>query len=164
MTPSLSSAPARSLLLALLVFLALPFLGRPLVGQEGGFSAFEGITVGTADRTDVSRLTDGGVLGVGNAGGVMITVTGELRSRADRDGVIGVLLLPEVPFFNNLYRTRKVLLSIGDATASIAAGDSSYFVSKPKRVDAGFPQYHLYLFNTTGAVATVNVYANPTKI
>jgi hypothetical protein len=164
MTRSFSSAPARIRVLALFAFFALPFLGCSLVGQEVGFSAFEGITVGTADRTDVSRLTDAGVVGVGNAGGIVVTLTGELRARADRDGVIGVLLLPEVPFFNNLYRNRKILLSVADATASIAAGDSSFFVSKPKRIEAGFPQYHLYLFNTTGALATVSVYVNPTKI
>jgi len=32
-----------------------------------------------------------------------------------------------------------------------------------KHAAAGFPAYHLYLFNTTGAAATVNVYVNPTR-
>jgi hypothetical protein len=94
---------------------------------------------------------------------MVITLAGELRGRADHNGSIGVLLLPEVPFFNYAYRNRKVMMSVADAEAPIAAGESSYFLSKSKHVEAGFNQYHLFLFNTTGATAMVNVYVHSTR-
>jgi hypothetical protein len=148
------------------VLLSLLFLvlgTQPLIGQLAPLSAFEGLTVATADRTDTSRMTDGGVVAVEGAGGLVVTIAGELNGRADRDGVIGVLLVPELPFFTNLYRNRKLILSAAEFTAPVAAGASSYFMSPSKHAPVGFPTYHLFLFNTTGAAATVNVYVYPTR-
>jgi hypothetical protein len=147
-----------------LLSLVLLALRTPsLFGQLAPLSSFEGLTVATAERTETSRLTDGGVVSVEGAGGLVVTLAGELRGRADRDGVIGVLLVPELPFFTSLYRNRKLVLSAAEFTAPVAAGASSYFMSQSKHVAAGFPAYHLFLFNTTGAAATVNVYVYPTR-
>jgi hypothetical protein len=150
----------RTVLLSLFL-LALGTL--PLSGQIAPLSAFEGISVTTVDRSDTSRLVDGGVVAVEGAGGFVVTIAGELRGRADKDGVIGVLLVPELPFFTNLYRNRKLILSAAEFTAPVAAGASSYFMSPSKHAPVGFPAYHLFLFNTTGAAATVNVYIYPTR-
>ena len=148
----------------LMVFVALPAVARPARGQSVAFSGFEGIAVSTADSTEVSRMTDGGVVAVGEgSGGMVVTLAGEMRGRAERDGVIGLILVPELPFFTNVYQRRKRILSAAEFTAPIAAGESSYFMSKSKRADVGFSAYHLYLYNTTGASASVNVYVNPVR-
>src|SRR5215471_9277903 len=99
-------------------------------GQDSGLTSFENISVGTAERADVSRLIDAGVVNLGDAGGMVVTIGGELRGRAERNGSIGVLFLPESPFFNAALRNRKILLSVSDAEVAVAAGDSSYFLSK----------------------------------
>ncbi len=117
----------------------------------------------TADRTDTSRLTDGGVVNVEGAGAFVVTLAGELRGRADQNGAIGLLLVPELPFFTSVYRSRRLVLSAAEFTAPVKAGASSYFMSLSKRADAGFPAYHLFLYNTTGAPASVNVYINPIR-
>ena len=148
----------RGFLLALMAFV---FLARPLIGQEspqGGLTAFENIAVGTADRNDVSRLTDAGVVSIDGARGMVVTVAGELRGRTEREGVVGVLLLPDLAFFTNLYRSRRRALWAAEFTASIAAGESGYFMSKPKYVETGFSRYRILLFNTTGASVSANVY------
>ena len=134
-----------------------------LAAQVAGLRAFEGISVTTAARSDTSRLTDGGVVSLEGAGGFVVTLAGELRGRADRDGVIGLLLVPELPYFTSLYRSRRLVLSAAEFTAAVAAGDSSYFMSESKHTAAGFPAYHLYLYNTTGSAASVNVYVYPTR-
>jgi hypothetical protein len=147
-------------------FVALFFLAivtSPLAGQPAPLSSLEGISVATADRSDVSRLTDGGVVSVEGAGGFVVTLAGELKGRADRDGIIGVLFVPELPFFTNLYRSGKLVPAAAEFTAPLAAGASSYFMSPSKHAVAGFPAYHLLLFNTTGTSATVNIYVNPTR-
>ncbi len=107
------------IVLASLLFLVsrAPFLA----GQVAPLSAFEGISVATADRTDTSRLTDGGVVSVEGAGGFVVTLAGELKGRAEQDGVVAVLLVPELPFFTNLYRTRKLVLSAAEFAAPVAA-------------------------------------------
>jgi hypothetical protein len=129
-----------------------------LVGQAAALGSFENLTVTPAERTETSRLTDGGIVSVEGAGSITVTLAGELKGRADRDGVIGVLLVPAIPFFTNLYRSRKMVLPAAEFTVDIHSGSSSYFISQSKRAPAGFPSYHLFLFNTTGAPASVNVY------
>ena len=151
---------SRTLLLALL----LPGSLTPrLLGQVSVLNSFEGIAVPTAERTDTSRLTDGGVVNVEGASAFVVTLAGELRGRADKDGVVGLLLVPELPFFTSIYRNRRMLLSAADFTVPITAGMSSYFMSPSKRAEAGFPSYHLYLYNTTGAPASVNAYIYPVR-
>ena len=134
-----------------------------LCAQVAGLSSFEGLSVTSADRSDPSRFTDAGIVSVVRAGGFVVTIAGELKGRADRDGVVGVLLVPDRPFFDSLYRSRKLVLAAAEFTAPVAAGDSSYFMSQSTHAVAGFPAYHLYLFNTTNVPATVNVYVNPTN-
>ena len=154
---------ARVALRALALAGALTALAAPLAAQLAPFRSVEGLSVSTAERSEVSRMTDGGVVSVEGAGAFVITIAGELRGRADREGVIGVILVPELPFFSDLNRNRRIVLSAADYTATIKSGHSGYFLSPSKRLVAGFPSYHLFLFNTTGAAATVNVYVNPTR-
>ncbi len=148
---------------AVLVFLLLGLATPPLTGQPASLNSFEGISVTTADRSDLSRLTDGGVVSVEGASGFVVTLAGELKGRADHDGVIGVLLVPELPYFTNLYRSRRMVPSAAEFTVPVTAGASSYFMSPSRHAAAGFPAYHLLLFNTTGTSATVNVYVYPTR-
>jgi hypothetical protein len=144
--------------------LVLGLAAPAALAQPATFVSFDNITVSNADRSDISRLADAGVVSVGEAaGGAVVTVAGEMRGRAEREGVIGVLFVPEVPFFALTFRNRRVLLAAGEVTAPVAAGESGYFVSKPKKFEVGFPAYHVYLYNTTGATATVNVYVYPTR-
>jgi hypothetical protein len=155
--------PHKSISRTLPVLFAFVLAARGANGQDPGVTSFENISVGTVERADVSRLVDAGVVNLGDASGMVVTVGGELRGRAERNGSIGVIFLPEMPFFNAAFRNRKILLSVADAEVAVAAGDSSYFLSKPKRLEAGFTQYHLYLFNSTGATASVNVYVHAVK-
>jgi hypothetical protein len=52
-------------------------LARPLSGQVAPLSAFEGISVTTVDRSDTSRLVDGGVGGGEGARGSVERLAGE---------------------------------------------------------------------------------------
>jgi hypothetical protein len=119
--------------------------------------------VSTGEPTDISRLTDGGVVSVEGASAFVVTLAGELRGRTDRDGVIGLLLVPELPFFTNAYRSRSRILSAAEFTAPVASGKSNYFMSPSKRAEAGFGAYRMFLYNTTGAPASVNVYVYPIR-
>lgn len=149
------------------LFLAVLSLAGPLLGlarAQAPLNSFEGISVSNAKRTDVSRLTDAGVVSLEAGSGVVVTIAGELKSRAERDGAVGVLLLPDIPYFDSLFRSRGILLSVAEFTAPVAAGDSGYFLSKPKRIDSGFPRYRLLLFNTTGATVSANVYVYASRL
>jgi len=125
---------------------------------QPGLTAFENIAVPMADRIEVSRLVDAGPVAVDGARGVVVTVAGELRGRASHDGKVGVLAIPDLAFFTNLYRSQGILLSAAEFSANVASGDSGYFISKSKYTEVGFARYRLLLFNTTGAPVSENVY------
>ena len=125
---------------------------------QPGLMAFENLAVPMADRIDVSRLVDAGAVTADGARGVVVTIAGELRGRASHDGKVGILMIPDLPFFTNLYRNQGVLLSASEFAANIAAGDSGFFTSKSKYSEVGFSRYRLLLFNTTGAPVSANVY------
>jgi hypothetical protein len=148
----------RPAVLPLLAAAAFSIAAAATAQEKDRMNAFEGISVAGAERTEVSRLTDGGVVSLPNASAMVVTVAGELKGRADRNGEVGVLFLPNVPFFDSLFRSRRILLAASEASAAIASGDSSYFVTKPKRLEVGFSSYRLLLFNTTGTAVTANVY------
>jgi len=124
-----------------LCVLAGAWLAVPLGAQQSpqtGLTAFENIAVPMADRIDVSRLVDAGVVSIEGARGVVVTIAGELRGRASHDGKIGVMLVPDLLFFTDLYRNRSVLLSAAEFAANVANGDSGFFTSKSKYAEAGF--------------------------
>lgn len=125
---------------------------------QSGLTAFENVAVPMADRIEVSRLVDAGVVSIEGARGVVVTVAGELRGRAAHEGKIGVMLIPDLPFFTDLYRNRSVLLSAAEFTANVASGDSGFFTSKSKYAEAGFSRYRVLVFNTTGAPVSANIY------
>ncbi|HEV8118429.1 MAG TPA: hypothetical protein VGQ32_07885 [Thermoanaerobaculia bacterium] len=141
--------------LAAAVWIALPLAAQ---SPQSGLTAFENVAVPMADRVEVSRLVDAGVVSIDGARGVVVTVAGELRGRAAHEGKIGVMLIPDLPFFTDLYRNRSVLLSAAEFTANVASGDSGFFTSKSKYAEAGFSRYRVLVFNTTGAPVSANIY------
>ena len=153
----------RSSVLPLLAAAVLSIAPGAMAQDKDRMSAFEGISVAGADRTEVSRLTDAGVVSLPNASAMVVTVAGELKGRADRNGEVGVLFLPNVPFFDSLFRSRRILLTASEAAAPMASDSSGFFVTKPKRLEVGFSSYRLLLFNTTGAAVTANVYVYATR-
>ena len=142
--------------LAATVWIALPIAAQQ--SPQSGLTAFENVAVPMADRIDVSRLVDAGAVSIDGARGVVVTVAGELRGRASHEGKIGIMLIPDLPFFTDLYRNRSVLLSAAEFAATVASGDSGFFTSKSKYAEAGFSRYRVLVFNTTGAPVSANIY------
>jgi hypothetical protein len=132
-------------------------------GQEtagGSFVVIDNVSVSGAERNEISKLTDAGVIATEGAGAIVVTVVGQLRGGAEKEGAVGVLLVPEVAPIDQAFRTRRALIAASEASAHVSKGDSSYFVSKPQRFDVGFPRYRILLYNSTGAFVTASVYVN----
>lgn len=146
---------------ALVCFTAAASLAAAASAQQNpqpGLTAFENISVPMADRIDPSRMVDAGSVSVDGARGIVVTVAGELRGRASHESKVGVVLIPDLPFFINLYRSQGVLLSAAEFFANVSSGDSGFFISKTKYFEVGFSRYRLLLFNITGAPVSANVY------
>jgi hypothetical protein len=147
------------------VLLGIVVSGRPgfAAAQEGrgaSMLVLDKISVAGAERNEVSKLTEAGVITTEDAAAIVVNVVGELRGRAEKDGAVGVLLVPDVSPLDQALRTRRILLVALEASAHVSTGESSYFVSKQQRFDVGFPRYRVLLYNSTGAFATASVFVN----
>lgn len=128
--------------------------------RASGIVAFENVSVSGADRNDVSKLTDAGVVSTEGSSAIVVNVVGEMRGRADKEGAVGVLLLPDVAPLGDAFRTKRVLLAALEVSARVSAGESNYFMARQQRFDVGFPRYRLLLYNSTGAAVTASVFVN----
>jgi len=126
--------------------------------RSTGVVGMENVSVAAAERSEVSRLTDAGVVSADGAGAIVVNLVGELRGRAEKEGEIGVLLLPDVTFVDQALRQRRVLLVAHELRARVAAGESSYFMAQPQRFEVGFARYRVLLYNSTGTSAVANVF------
>lgn len=119
------------------------------------------VSVRPAERDDVPRLTDAGLVPADGARVLVVNLFGELKGKSDGGGEIGVLLVPDLPFFQGAIRDRRQLFSSGEVVARVAPGDSGLFFAEQRQVVVGVPRYRLYLWDSTGAPAqaTVTVWA-----
>ena len=142
-----------------LVALATP-AARAQDRAAASLAVMDNVSVPGAERNELSKLTDAGVITTEGASSLVVNIVGELRGRAEKEGAIGVLLVPDVAPIDQALRTRRALLVALETSAHVAAGESSYFVSKQQRFDVGFPRYRVLLYNSTGAFVTASVYLN----
>lgn len=132
-------------------------------GQEargGTIVAFENVSVSGAERNDLAKLTDAGVVTTTGASALVVNLVGEMRGRAEKDGAVGVLLLPDVSPIDSAFRTRRALLVAQEIVAHVGDGESSYFMARQQRFEVGFPRYRVLLYNSTGTGAMASVFVN----
>jgi len=154
----LRSSIGAAVALGFSLFVSTP--GRAADPNAGfGLVRFDGVSVGAAERGDISRLTEAGILATEGSRSVVLNLVGELKGKAERDGEVGVILVPDTPPFEAWFRSRRWLPVSQELVAKVSAGDSSYFMAKHLRFDVGFNKYHVVLFNTTGSAVVVSVFA-----
>lgn len=143
-----------------IVLSAMAVAAKAQAGRTSGITAFENISVAGAERNEVSSFTDAGVVSTDGVSGIVVNIVGEMRGRADREGAVGVFLVPDVSPIAAALRTRRILLASLEVAARVTAGESNYFMATQQRFDVGFPRYRVLLYNSTGAAVTASVFVN----
>lgn len=128
--------------------------------RGASIAAFENVSIPAAEKSDLGKLTDAGVVTTDGAAAIVVNLVGEMRGRAEKEGAIGVLLLPDVAPIDSAFRTRRALLVSQEVAVHVADGESSYFMARQQRFEVGFPRYRVLLYNSTGTGATASVFVN----
>jgi len=135
----------------------------PLGGTEpvsmGQLVGMRSIIVPPVEKTDVTRLVDAGTIDTDGFTTMVLNLAGEMKENPTRQGVVGVLLVPDVPPFDTVLTHLNVAAIPLEIQAAVTAEHLPYFMAKQKRLDVGFPRYRVLLYNTTGVSATVAVFA-----
>jgi hypothetical protein len=149
---------AQNVFLFCLVFLSV----TSAMAQSTSLFEKRGIVVNTVERTDIQSLVDAGTIETEGYSGLVLNMAGMPGASTQKAGVVGAILIPDIPPFNEAFRKWGILPAILELTAEVRVGETS-FIAKQKSFDVGFPRYRLLLYNTTDSPMTVAFFAYRTR-
>ena len=121
---------------------------------------FGRIVVPPVARADVANLIVAGTIDTDGYRQVVLNLVGELKSASDA-GVLGVILIPDVPPFDKAFLDRGLLPVSMELTAT--SMPDGRFMARQQTFDVGFPRYRVLLFNSATTAATASVFAYRTR-
>jgi len=146
-----------------LFFIALSlFFVQLAFSQTGALIEKRGIVVNPVDRSHLQSLVDAGTIETEGYSDIVINMAGLPSATNRKAGVVGAILIPDMPPFDEAFHKWGILPAVIEVTADVKAGETN-FMAKQKRFDVGFPRYRILLYNTTDSNMTVAFFAYRTR-
>ena len=139
---------------------------HPIVGNvavpapipHSDMAAMVDVVVAPAGRTQTSLWTEVGSITTEGFTSAVLSLHGQLRGSTGGGGVVAVVLVPEEENILRALAEGEVHLEL-EATADPVQGDTMYFSGSRAALPIAFPEYRVFLYNTTDRSASVDVYA-----
>lgn len=116
-----------------------------------------GMVVPQVRRDETTQLFAAGTVTTHGFTSVVVSLQGEVRGPFFAAGRVGVLLVPDEGPLVDVFEQRGRTDLAPEVTAPVDPGDSTFF-SAQGVVLVAFPQYRIYLYNTSGKNVDVNLY------
>lgn len=118
----------------------------------------EHIIVPTSQRDNIDSLTYAGRIRADGFTSIVLSLQGQVQSDTFTAGKVGALLIPdEKPILRALTNDKTILFPL-EVNTDVAPGASPYFTSKSTKQVVGFPEYLVYLYNSTSKNVELNLY------
>ncbi len=131
----------------------------PAWSQDSGwFVSFERESVSQIPRTDTARFQEIGTIETDGFTEMRISIGGEFKDVVPKGGMVGVVLIPDIPPFPYLLESEGHIVFAVEANVSVGAQTGPLFFAEPVVAKIAFPAYRVYLYNDTTSVANVSVY------
>ena len=127
-------------------------------GQTNSLFEKRGIVVNPIERSQIQSLVDAGTIDTEGYSDLVLNMAGMPSASVQKGGVVGAILIPDIPPFDEAFRKWGILPAIIELTAEIKTGEMN-FIAKQKRFDVGFPRYRLLFYNTTDSNMTIAFFA-----
>jgi len=147
---------ARSTLLLLFGFVL--FFCSLTFAQTNSLFEKRGIIVNSVERSQLQSLIDAGTIETEGYSEIILNMGGIPNAEPQKPGIIGAILIPDIPPFDEAFRNWGILPAVIELTVEIKTGDQS-FIAKQKRFDVGFPRYRLLFYNTTDTTMKIAFFA-----
>jgi hypothetical protein len=132
------------------------------ISQSGALIEKRGIVVHPVDRSQIQSLVDAGTIETEGFSDIVLNMAGMPSATNRKAGVVGAILIPDIPPFDEAFHKWGILPAVIELTAEVKAGETS-FIAKQKRFDVGFPRYRILFYNTTDSNMTVAFFAYRTR-
>ena len=131
----------------------------PLAAQV----SFLEIIVPPVPRKETTRLIDAGTLVTSGFPSIVLSLHGEVRGRAQKPGVVGVILLPDEESIQDAFDDQGAIHFGLETQATGINARTPYFASDQPRYSLAFSRYRILLYNTTDKTVSANLYAYLTQ-
>lgn len=130
----------------------------PLV--SGSMQRIEEVVVSPVSRAAATRMDPQGGVTADGYTSLVVSLVGEVKGSVDREGTLGVVLVPDDTVINRALRQDSVVLFPIEVTTGIPLGSQAWINAESKSMEIAFPKYRVYLYNTSdkSVAATVYVY------
>jgi hypothetical protein len=129
---------------------------RAYDGGEQWFVEFNPQVVPPVQRKETTQLIEAGSIDTDGFKELVFSLGGEFRQNVPSSGKVGVILLPDMDPFNFLLDTEGEFVFPLEVSVNVS-GDRM-FISEHHVARVAFPRYRAFLYNETGATASVVLY------
>jgi len=133
--------------------------GRVVVSEPIPQTRFETkkALVAPSELSDTNHLTDAGTIDTAGFTHVTLSLSASLQGSA-QTGMVGVVLLPDVPEVATALRSYGALQFGLRAEAQLRSSQASLFSSESSTFRLGFPRYRVLLYNSTQRTADATLF------
>lgn len=120
---------------------------------------FEDIIVPPVPRRETTRLVEAGTLQVHGFPSVVLSLHGQVKGDAVREGAVGAILIPDQEPISTAFREYGLVHFAMEVEAPKVSIATPYFASNQPRYSIGFQAYRVFLYNSTDKTVTANLFA-----
>ena len=120
---------------------------------------FEDIIVPPVPRRETTRLVEAGTLQVHGFPSVVLSLHGQVKGDAVREGAVGAILIPDQEPISTAFREYGLVHFAMEVEAPEVSIATPYFASNQPRHSIGFQAYRIFLYNSTDKTVTANLFA-----
>ena len=128
----------------------------PLV--SGSLQRIEEVVVSPVNRRAATRMDAQGSVTTDGFTSLVVSLVGEVQGSVDRDGTLGVVLVPDDGVINRALRQDSVVLFPLEVTVEVPLGSPGWINAASKSFQIAFPGYRVYLYNTSDKSVATTVY------
>jgi len=128
----------------------------PLV--SGSLQRVEEVVVSPVNRRAATRMDAQGSVSTDGFTSLVVSLVGEVQGSVDREGTLGVVLVPDDSVISRALRQDSVVLFPLEVTVDIPLGTPGWINAESKRFQIAFPGYRVYLYNTSDKSVATTVY------
>jgi hypothetical protein len=152
------------LLFFVIVFSSVLHANQNIEKIEGFTSlvGMKGIVVNQVDRSQTSMLVDAGSIDTDGYTSLVINIAGQTEATNSKAGIVGAVLIPDIPPYDYAFKTLGLLPAIIEVTVPVEIGQQ-YFVAKQTKFSVGFPRYRVLFYNTGDATVRLAFFAYRTR-
>src|SRR5262245_30133204 len=110
------------------VFLAamLFLVFGPAFGQTNSLFEKRGIMVNPIERSQIQSLVDAGTIDTEGYSELILNMAGMPSASVQNSGVVGAILIPDIPPFDEAFRKWGILPAVIELTADVKTGETNF--------------------------------------